>query len=82
EQCWWTDFPPPPGFAGYERGRWGDEDYKRECTAEESAMLKAAHELALAEVRAEDEAERDAWFSQLKGQAGVDEGREPAESAA
>lgn len=82
EQCWWTDFPPPPGYAGYERGRWGDEDYKRDCTAEESAALKAAHELALAEVRAEDEAERDAWFAQLKGQAGEDEGREPAESTA
>lgn len=71
EGRWWTDFPPPPGFAGYERGRWGDEDYKRDCTAEESAALRAAHELALAEVRAEDEAERDAWFARL---------RHPAES--
>ena len=66
EQCWMTDFPPPPGFAGYEKGRWGDEDYRRECTREESDALAAALEAETAEERAGDEALRDSWFAQLK----------------
>jgi hypothetical protein len=23
EECWMTDFPPPPAFSGYEKGHWG-----------------------------------------------------------
>jgi hypothetical protein len=65
EQCWMTDFPPPADFAGYQKGRWGDEEYSRECTREESLALDAALDAELAEERAEDEAERDNWFGQL-----------------
>jgi hypothetical protein len=66
EECWMTDFPPPPDFSGYQKGRWGDEDYKRECTPEESRVLGAALDAEMAEERAEDEAERDSWFAQLQ----------------
>lgn len=66
EECWMTDFPPPPGFDGYQQRRWGDEDYRRECTAGESAVLAAALDAETAEERAEDEALRDQWFAALK----------------
>ena len=38
---WMTDFPPPPGFDGYEDGEWGEDDYARACTAEEPSILVA-----------------------------------------
>ena len=66
EQCWMTDFPPPADFAGYQKGRWGDEEYSRECTRQESLALDAALDAELAEERATDEAERDSWFDQLQ----------------
>jgi hypothetical protein len=66
EECWMTDFPPPDGFDGYQKGRWGDEDFKRECTPEEAEALSAALDAEVAADRAEDEAVRNAWFAQLK----------------
>lgn len=66
EKCWMTNFPPPPGFDGYEERRWGDEDYERECTKEEAAALQAALDSELAEERSEDEAERDQWFAAIR----------------
>ena len=66
DECWMTDFPPPSGFDGHQEGRWGDEDYERECTAEESKILSAALEAELADDRAEDEKLREAWFAELK----------------
>jgi hypothetical protein len=63
---WWTNFPPPPGFDGEERGHWSDPDYFRECTAEECALLAAAREASLAEYKAEEEAERDTFFAGLR----------------
>jgi hypothetical protein len=66
DECWVTDFPPPPGFDRYQRGRWGDEDYERVCTPEESKLLAAAFDAELAEERSEDAAERDQWFEGLK----------------
>ena len=72
EECWMTDFPPPPGFEGHQDGRWGDEDYKRECTADEAKRLRAARDCELAEERSEDEALRDSWFAQLPNRIGAD----------
>jgi hypothetical protein len=66
EECWMTDFPPPPDSSGHQQGRWGKEDYRRECTSEESAALAAALDAALADERQADEAHRDAWFRTLR----------------
>ncbi len=55
---WWTDFPPPPGFAGKQVYRYGDHDYRRHCTPEESAVMDARK----AEEAAALEARRAAWF--------------------
>ena len=65
EECWMTDFPPPAGFTGLQEGRWGDEDYRRACTEQETEILKVAYAAELAEERAEDEAEREAFFQAL-----------------
>ena len=75
EKTWFTDFPPPPGFTGYESCDWGepDEDYERECTPEESAILKADAARAHAAERAEEEALRDEWLALLRGGAGLNE---------
>jgi len=63
---WWTNFPPPRNFDGEQRGHWSDEDYLRQCTAEECALLAAAREASLAEYKAQEDAERDAFFSELR----------------
>jgi hypothetical protein len=65
---WWTNFPPPPGFAGEERGRWDDSDYMRECSSEECRLMIAAREASLADARAEEEAERDSFFADLRAE--------------
>ena len=67
--AWLTHFPPPPGFAGYENAAWdGGQYYERACTPEEAALLDANLAAAEAEERAAAEAERDAWFAELRGQ--------------
>lgn len=67
-----TDFPPPPGFAGYENRPYDDfhedERYVRACTDEEAAILDADHAADRAAVREEDAALRDRWFDLLKGE--------------
>jgi hypothetical protein len=68
EKHWMTTYPPPDGFTGYQRGRWGDEDYERSCSREESALLDRNLEAGLSEYRAEDAALRDAWFARLAEQ--------------
>ena len=65
EGGWSTDFPPPPGFDGFERGTWDDHGYSRSCTDEEFALLDAAQAIADAEERAADAAERDSYFADL-----------------
>jgi len=69
---WRTDFPPPAGFDGFEEGEWEGEDYHRGLTGEElAAVLEAG--LAESEDGAlsieEDEAERDAFFAELRERA-------------
>lgn len=68
EPVWMTDFPPPPGFAGYEIGKPCDTRYHRECTPEEAAILDASEAAAVAEARAEEEQLRDAWFDMLRAE--------------
>jgi len=65
---WLTDFAPPPGFTGYQSGHWTDPGYQRECTEEEADLLDANEEASEAEMRAEEEAERDGWFATLREQ--------------
>jgi hypothetical protein len=66
EGVWWTNFPPPEHFAGREDGHWTDEDYMRECSPEECDLLNAAREFELSDERAEEEAERETVFSELR----------------
>lgn len=59
---WMTDYPPPPGFDGYQRGRYGDDRYQRDCTPDEIAAIEAEQEADRAELRAEAEHRRDQRF--------------------
>jgi hypothetical protein len=68
EGCWWTDFPPPPDFDGLEEGRWGDFGYKRQCSDDEADLLDAADDAERKEGLTDAEAERDAWFAELKAE--------------
>lgn len=63
EYGWRTNFPPPPGFDGDEEGHWSDEHYERDCTDEENEIMDARREAELAAYRAEEEAERAAFFA-------------------
>jgi hypothetical protein len=68
---WRTDFPPPAGFDGDEKGDWEDpEGYSRSLTASEMEALVAAGLAGPEELPAEisfeeDEAERDRFFGSL-----------------
>jgi hypothetical protein len=68
ERTWFTDFPPPAGFTGYESCDWGDpdEEYERECTPEERAVLDADAKRALDAARSEEEDLRDTWLELLR----------------
>ena len=67
---WRTSFPPPAGFAGDEQGCWQDEGYERACTAEECALLDARERAELHAQRAEEDAERDTYFAQIRAELG------------
>jgi hypothetical protein len=75
---WFTDFPPPAKFAGYESCDWGDPDekYERECTPDEAAILEADEKRARDSARAEEEALRDEWFKLLRAGSSADGGGE------
>jgi hypothetical protein len=68
KETWFTDFPPPAGFTGYESCEWGDPDetYERECTPEEIALLDADVARARDAERAEEEMLRDTWLELLR----------------
>jgi len=66
EGVWFTDFAPPPAYNDYEKGKWGDYGYKRTCSVEESRLLDADKEAQNAGDRAQDEAQREAYFAELK----------------
>jgi hypothetical protein len=59
---WWTDYPPPPGFAGEEEGEYGGDDYRRALSPEEQAVIDAQVAEEEAEERAVGEAQRAAFF--------------------
>jgi len=61
-----TDFPPPPGFTGYQRGDWRDHDYRRACTPEEAETLEADEAAAEARELTDEETLRDGWFGMLR----------------
>ena len=67
---WMTDFPPPPGFTGYQRRDYDDvrheEQYVRVCSDEEVAILEADEKRARAFERASEEERRDEWLALLK----------------
>ena len=85
EECWMTDFPPPPGFDGYGTRAYDDheaaldEPYRRGCTPEEIAILEADRTRAHEAARDEDEDRRDAWFALLKADA--EDAGEPADAS-
>jgi hypothetical protein len=68
EVLWMTDFPPPPGFEGWQKGVPGEFGYHRECTPHEAELLETNEAAAEAEEQTEDEALRDAWFEALRAQ--------------
>jgi len=65
---WFTDFAPPPAYNDFEKGQWGDYGYKRTCTPEEAELLDADRQAQSAGDRAEDEAQREAYFAELKAE--------------
>jgi hypothetical protein len=72
DHLWMTDFPPPPGFTGYQSraydGDDSDEAYVRVCTDEEVAVLTADAARGRAAERAADEELRDEWFAHLRAE--------------
>jgi hypothetical protein len=63
---WWTNFAPPEGFTGEERGHWSDEEYARECSEDEAVLLSAAREAELSDLKAQEESERNGFFAELR----------------
>ena len=72
DECWLTDFPPAPGFTGYESRAYDDindgEPYARACTPEEVAALEADAAALRAAERAAEEELRDRWFELLRAE--------------
>jgi hypothetical protein len=68
DMVWYTDFPPPPGYEGHEKGTPSDHGYQRECTSEEAELLDAHEAQGDAEERADEEQLRDCWFEMLREQ--------------
>lgn len=59
---WWTSYPPPERFDGYEQGEPGTPDYKRDLTPAEQAVMDAHDAAERAETLAGQIDRRDAWF--------------------
>ena len=60
---WRTDYPPRPGFDGWETREYGDDFYERALDDEEEEVLAARAALALADRVAAASAARDAWLA-------------------
>lgn len=75
DSVWMTDFPPPPGFTGYESCEWNDPEhsYQRECSPEEVELLDRNKAAAEAEEREDDERLRDEWFGLLRAEFEADD---------
>jgi hypothetical protein len=59
---WWTDYPPPEGYAGEARCHYGHSKYRRTLTEAEVEAVEATAEAEAAEELAAAAAQRDAWF--------------------
>ena len=55
---WMTDFPPPADYDGNQLGKWGDYDYSRSCTDEETGLLDRVRGLDQAAARQQAECRR------------------------
>jgi len=65
QQLWQTSFPPPEDFEGAEQGAFGDDDYARDLTLEEEAMVEVPRKIEAARRAITEGEERDAWFAAL-----------------
>ncbi|MEO7680571.1 MAG: hypothetical protein ABIS14_07745 [Sphingomonas sp.] len=77
---WRTNFPPPAGFDGHERGEFGDDLYERTLTVEEQAVMDARDVAEQAVHLAHDRVCRDEWFgfaSAAPGDAGLPDAEGP-----
>jgi hypothetical protein len=63
----WTLFAPPPGFAGSERGEWGDDEYARTLTQREEAAYRERCARTAADLDAAFVAEEEAWRDRFFG---------------
>jgi hypothetical protein len=62
---WRTCFSPPEGFAGDEDGVFGDDDYTRAATPEETAAMDRLVIWQDERLRHEGASERDGWFARI-----------------
>jgi hypothetical protein len=71
---WWdrdaqefrTNFPPPPGFDGFEEGIFlDDQEYQRALTPQENDVAHNSRTRAHTEMVAQAEAERCTWFADM-----------------
>jgi hypothetical protein len=58
----WTSYPPPEGFMGQEKGKWGDEDYCRTVSEDEERTIAEDGRRIRAFQLAKARAERDRYF--------------------
>lgn len=78
---WRTEFPPPAGFDGEETGRFGDGDYERALSPQESEIADADRVFSLTGLTEREGALRDAWFASCAQRAGY-RGRQSESSLA
>lgn len=62
QQCWVTNFPPTPDFAGEAEGEFGSKGYWRTLADDEQAVLDAAEASHLATLRTAAKAKRGEYF--------------------
>jgi hypothetical protein len=58
----WTSFPPPAGFDGEQRGRFGDHRYQRTLSENEEALIEASEAEDRAAKLAVETVRRDRFF--------------------
>ncbi|RHW16729.1 hypothetical protein D1610_13395 [Sphingomonas gilva] len=76
ERAWRTDFPPPADYDGIEWGDYGEDDYHRELSNAEQAVVDADEAAEVDERRTVETALRDAYFGFAGGAPAPDEDEE------
>ena len=71
--CFVTNFAPPPGFEGDEQGGFGEVDYERHCTEDEAEFESVQQDIDVEATRIYVERLRRAWF-EIGDAEGNDEG--------